>query len=166
MKLLKALRVPTRRLTRRWSEPRAALRSTFEMTSTPSTPSDARPRPPSLILFSLDLVRRAFSPSWFAVVFLVACASCSTLQPDVHTSGAVPVSWSDVREIERLLPVAHIQEPIDEIQRPTPDEIRVFCAPRRPQPGRHGWVFRAHRRNGQWVLDRSSVDTYDPVYLD
>jgi hypothetical protein len=38
----------------RWSERRTAVRSTFEDDFHTSTPSDVRPRPPSLILFSLD----------------------------------------------------------------------------------------------------------------
>ncbi len=40
-------------LTMRWSERRTAVRSTFCDDFHTSTPSDARPRPPSLILFSL-----------------------------------------------------------------------------------------------------------------
>lgn len=92
--------------------------------------------------------------------------SCSTLKPDVAVSGKYPVSWSEVREIERLLPAAHIQEPIHEIQRFTPDEVRVFCAPNTPRPGRRGYYFVAHRRNGSWILDRSSIGDYDKVYLD
>ena len=96
----------------------------------------------------------------------LAFVSCGTLQPDVHVSGNYPVSWSDVREIERLLPLAHIHEPIDEIQRFTPDEVRVFCAPAAPRPGRQGNYFVAHRRHGQWILDRSSIGNYHPVYLD
>ena len=42
-------------LTMRWSERRTAIRSTLEITSTTSTPSDARYSPPSLILVSLGL---------------------------------------------------------------------------------------------------------------
>ncbi len=38
----------------RWSERRTAVRSAFEMTSTLSLRATRRPRPPSLILFSLD----------------------------------------------------------------------------------------------------------------
>ncbi len=109
---------------------------------------------------------RALSLSISAVALPLAFFSCSTLQPDVYTSGKYPVSWADVREIERLVPLAHIHEPIDEIQRFTPDEVRVYCAPSTPHPGRHGHVFLARRRYGRWVLDPSSLGTYHPVYLD
>jgi len=42
----------------RWSERRTAVRSTFEDDFHTSTPSDARSRPPSLILVSLGLAMR------------------------------------------------------------------------------------------------------------
>jgi hypothetical protein len=48
--------------------------TTFEMISTPSTPRDARPRPPSLILFSLDFIMHTFLAIVAAVLATVALA--------------------------------------------------------------------------------------------
>ena len=98
--------------------------------------------------------------------FTVFLTSCSTLQPDVQTSGNYPVSWSDVREIERLLPIARTQHPIREIQRFTPDEVTVLVAPLSPRPGRHGYSFIALRRHGRWFLDKASIKPSYTIYLD
>ena len=53
-------------LTMRWSERRTAVRSTFLNDFYTFTPSDARPRPPSLILFSLDAKRPV--TTWFPLL--------------------------------------------------------------------------------------------------
>ncbi len=71
-------------LTMRWSERRTALRPHFEMTAIPSTASDARSRPPSLILFSLDRDTRTRLDVRAEVDTRFAGASCVRRSVSVH----------------------------------------------------------------------------------
>jgi hypothetical protein len=59
----------------RWSERRTAVRSTFEDDFHTSTPSDARSRPPSLILVSLDAFAAITRFNELIIEFCLDCLS-------------------------------------------------------------------------------------------
>jgi hypothetical protein len=103
----------------------------------------------------------------------LALAGCSMLAPDpsISVTGDHPMSWDDVREIERLLPALGIHRPIYAIRMQGADRAEVSCAVSPSLSSgaaadtfrREGIVtfpadvFTAFRRNSHWYADRSSV---------
>ncbi len=90
-----------------------------------------------------------------AVCLSAALFGCSTLGPDpsIHVDGDSKLSWNDVREIERLLPVLGVSRPIDGISMQGPDRAEVRCLVR-PLSFEHeneAITFTVVRRNGRWV---------------
>ncbi len=101
--------------------------------------------------------------SLFLVAIAFALTGCGTLtlQPDVPVSGNYPLSWSDVREIERLLPGLRIDRPISRIYMGGPNRASVDCDLRTP-PGsdvpEESVGFTVVRRRGRWIpVDKPSV---------
>jgi hypothetical protein len=93
-----------------------------------------------------------------------ALSACGTLQvaADVQVDGDYPLSFSDVREIERLLPKLRIGRPISQIYMKGPDHATVSCYLRTP-PGatypEEAISFTVVRRHGRWIpIDKPSVD--------
>src|SRR5438874_1053122 len=84
---------------------------------------------------------------------------CSTLGPDpsIHINGDPTPSWSDVREIERLLPALHIGHGITEITMHGPDRADIYCETRHAifdgtsTDGGDGIEFTVLRRDGHWI---------------
>jgi hypothetical protein len=144
-------------LTKRRSERRTAVRSTFEMISTP-TPSGARPRPLSLILFSLGPMqtRLRIFPCFLAAFVFGGCVT-SPSTPEVQFSG---VTRQDVREIELLVAQrADILKPVIRVHIMTTIPAN---SPRNGQvevvAGRDGRVgntfdtFTVAKRRGRWAI--------------
>jgi hypothetical protein len=96
-----------------------------------------------------------------SVCLSAALLGCSTLGPDpsIHVDGDSSLTWNDVREIERLLPVLGISRPIDGISMEGPDRAKVRCLVR-PLSLEHeneAITFTVVRRNGRWVpVDKPS----------
>jgi hypothetical protein len=89
-------------------------------------------------------------------VAIFALVGCSTLAPDVWVTNGekYPISWSDVREIERLLPALGIGRPINRIDMEGPDRATVSCLTRPLDIERADneiVSFTVMRRNGRWV---------------
>ena len=106
-------------------------------------------------------VVRVFTLSCLAVAFV----GCSTLGPDpsIRIEGKSSLSWSDVREIERLLPLLGISRPIDGIYMEAPNRASVRCllAPLSFDGDNEAITFTVERRNGRWVpVDRPSRGPY------
>jgi hypothetical protein len=92
-----------------------------------------------------------------------AFTACSTLKvaADVDVDGKYPLSFSDVREIERLLPGLGVSRPISRIYMDGPDRASVSCDLRIP-PGEflpeETISFTVVRRQGRWIpVDKPSV---------
>ena len=86
---------------------------------------------------------------------------CSTLGPDpsIHVDGKFKLTWNDVREIERLLPVLGVSRPIDGISMEGPDraEVRCLVRPLSLENDNEAITFTVVRRNGRWVpVDKPS----------
>lgn len=101
---------------------------------------------------------RAIQTALLSSLLIVACSGCGTLLPDSSISADPSISWSDLREIERLLPVVGVRYPISGITRVRADEYSVTC------DGRHfsEWTyetfsFTVFRRDGRWFVDKSSI---------
>jgi hypothetical protein len=75
-------------------------------------------------------------------------------------NGSFGLSWSDLREIDRLLPALGITVPVTEITTESPDRAVVYCETRAamdPTTGDagSGIEFTVVRRAGHWVaIDR------------
>ena len=104
------------------------------------------------------------------------------LAPDssISVTGGYPLSWSDVREIERQVSTLKIGRPIYAIRMQTADRAEVSCAVS-PFPAsgdaaqtfrREGsitfpaTVFTAARRHGHWYGDPSSVQKTSEILAD
>ena len=98
---------------------------------------------------------------------LVACSTLAT-DPATIVSGELPLSWSDVRDVERQLPALGIRLPIYAISIEAVDRAEISCAlpmsaeererfARREIVTLPAVVFTVRRRNGHWFADRSSV---------
>ena len=93
----------------------------------------------------------------------LAFAACGTLAvgSNVDVQGKYPLSYSDVREIEGLLPPLRVGRPISRIYMDGPDRARVWCDLRIP-PGEllpnESIGFTVVRRHGRWIaVDKPSV---------
>jgi hypothetical protein len=102
---------------------------------------------------------RAISSILFSSLLSIVCAACGTLLPDSSVSADPSISWSDLREIERLLPMVGVRHPISGITRMRPDKYSVTC------DGRHlsEWTyerfsFTVFRRDGRWFADKSPIN--------
>ena len=89
-------------------------------------------------------------------VIIGAFVGCSTLKPDVHVNDGdrYPLTWNDVREIERLLPLLGISRPIEQISMEGPDRATVRCLMRPLDIERNdneAIEFTVVRRNSRWV---------------
>ena len=98
-------------------------------------------------------------------ILAVTLSACGTLHvaADVQVDGNYPLSFSDVREIERLLPKLGVSRPISRIYMEGPDRANVSCDLRTP-PGRdyaeESIGFTVVRRHGRWIpVDKPTVGT-------
>ena len=96
-------------------------------------------------------------------VIAFALGACGTLQvaEDVQGDGKHALSFSDVREIERLLPTLGIRRPISQIYMEGPDRAAVSCN-LRTRPGaldpEEAIGFTVVRRHGRWIpVNKPSV---------
>ena len=85
-----------------------------------------------------------------------ALVGCTTLAPDVHVvdRDKYPLTWREVREIERLLPALGIRRPIHSITMEGPNRASVDCLTRPLTLDRNNneaVYFKVVRRNGRWV---------------
>jgi hypothetical protein len=112
-------------------------------------------------------MHRAFCTSLFSGSLMAALVSCGTLKPDVNVYGDHPVSWSDVREIERLLPAANIRHSIYDIHMESADRATVSCGPINPREHNPGQMidFTIFRRHGRWYIDKSSIHERQPFWV-
>ena len=101
---------------------------------------------------------RAISTILFSSLVGIVFTGCGTLLPDSSVSADPSISWSDLREIERLLPIVGVRHPISGIARWGPDKYSVTCH------GHHlnEWTYEqfsfiVYHRHGRWIADKSSV---------
>jgi hypothetical protein len=95
------------------------------------------------------------------VCLSVALPGCSTLGPDpsIRVDGNYRLTWNDVREIERLLPVLRIGRPIDGIYMQGLDraEVRCLVRPLSIEHENEAITFTVVRRKGRWTpVDKPS----------
>jgi predicted small lipoprotein YifL len=103
-------------------------------------------------------MQRAISSVLILGAVAFACAGCGTLLPDSSVSADASVSWSDVREIERLLPVIGIRHPITGISQTKPGEYWVTCHGKQLGEWAYEEIsFAVYHRGGRWLADRSSI---------
>ena len=103
-------------------------------------------------------MRRTLHLKVWASIVAFASLGCSMLQPEVPVHGEYRLNWSDLREIERLLPVLGIHGPVDHVYMETADRASVAVQFRPIDSSRSDnevLVFTAIRRAGHWVaIDR------------
>jgi len=111
-------------------------------------------------------MQRAISSTLLAIVS-VAQVGCGTLLPESSVSADPSVSWSDVREIERLLPVVGIRHPIAGISRIDAERYSVMCNGSHFNDIEYEQIyFTAYHRNGRWFADKSSIRRSIGVMVD
>lgn len=119
------------------------------------------PRSPPPAVAQLFLVRpmpRAISSILFSSLLSIVFTGCGTLLPDSSVSADPSISWSDLREIERLLPVVGVRHPITGITRSGPDKYLVECRGRQFTEWTYEVIwFNVFRRDGRWFADKSSI---------
>ena len=93
-----------------------------------------------------------------AFLLITALGGCSMIAPGppIHINGTSSLSWSDLREIERLLPALGVRVAITEITTHGPDRADVYCETRPAMDlttgdGGSGVEFTVVRRAGRWV---------------
>ena len=99
-------------------------------------------------------MRAALQRSLLSSVAALAVVGCAALKPEVLVQGEYRLSWSDLRDIERLLPDLGIARPIDHIYMEGSDRASVACEVRpidRKRTDNEVVVFTAVRRNGRWM---------------
>ena len=103
-------------------------------------------------------MQRAISSSLLPSLLIIVCSGCGTLRPDSSVSVDPSISWSDLREIERLLPVVGVRHPISGITRLGPDKYSVSCDGRRFTEWTYEVIwFTVFRKDGRWFADKSSI---------
>jgi hypothetical protein len=119
-----------------------------------STANDTRRRPPSLILFSLGLMRYATSLTlvlFFATMLLSSCISFPIVTD--AKDQIVHLPWSELAEISRLVEARRdIRKPIVYIWMSGPDYAEVMSG--RAQKNRDLLsVFHIRKRAGRWFIE-------------
>jgi len=76
-----------------------------------------------------------------------------------------PLSGCDIREIQRVTLAAGITQPVHHLQARSHYEVSVICG----EP----WLrdvkmtsFTARRKDGRWVVDKSSISKSEPIILE
>jgi hypothetical protein len=88
---------------------------------------------------------------------LVACTSFVILPADVYiVPTKYPLAANDVREIQRLPGTVGIKQSLKYMQARNANEVSVTCGAPEAEYGELVF-FTARRQNGQWVVDRSSI---------
>jgi hypothetical protein len=93
-----------------------------------------------------------------ASLLTIALDGCSMIAPGppIHINGTSSLSWSDLREIERLLPALGVRVAITEITTHGPDRADVYCEACPAMDlttgdGGSGVEFTVVRRAGHWI---------------
>lgn len=141
-----------------WSERPPAARSRFAWLAR------VRSGPPALPVavahFILVRCMRATLRGILTCCLLsTAFVGCSTLGPDpsIHINGDSSLTWSDVREMERVLASLGIRYAITEITMGDHDRAEVYCETRHAvfnppsRDGGDGIEVTLVRRGGHWV---------------
>jgi len=103
-------------------------------------------------------MQRIISSGPLLTLLAIGLSGCGTLLPDSSISVNGSVSWSDVRDIERLLPIVGIDRPISSISHPDAETYFVDCRGRDFNEFQYETIsFTAYHRNGCWSADKSSV---------
>src|SRR5947209_5562293 len=99
---------------------------------------------------------RQISACCLVSVLFVGCSTFGP-EPSIPINGEPSLSWSEVHEIQGLLPSLGIKHGITEITMHGPDRANVYCQTRPPPyppistDGGDGIEFTIVRRNSHWV---------------
>lgn len=122
---------------------------------------------PSLILFSLGLMRTGFIARLVGIALALGLSSCTTslvTTADLYFTGRYRLGASDLHELERAALAAGVTKPIRGIHADSPDRVQVECG--MPWLREKKMIlFSARRRNGHWFIDKASIKTHDIITL-
>jgi hypothetical protein len=114
-------------------------------------------------------MRSSYPIAILGAVFTLTVTACSSSLVLPANTQIVPTQYhlspADVYAIQRLAPAAGIKGDLHAITASSRDEVQVECG----DPyvgGGHMMVFTAHRKDGQWTVDRASIGTYRATVVD
>jgi hypothetical protein len=103
----------------------------------------------------------------FSSLLSIVCTGCGTVRPNSTVSADASISASDLREIERLLPVVGVRRPISDVSRVGPDKYSVICRGRDLNESAFEYFsFTVYHKRGRWVADKSSISRGEGVIVE
>src|SRR4051812_24847496 len=114
-------------------------------------------------------MRSSYPIAILGAIFTLTVTACSSSLVLPANTQIVPTQYhlspGDIYAIQRLAPAAGIKGDLHAITASSPDEAQVECGDPYVGGGRM-MVFTARRKDGRWVVDRSSIQSSRAIVLD